>query len=242
MTSRLQLSSFADSPTLARAVATRWLDELAARAGATNPYCVALSGGRIAKELFAAVANEAKARAIKLDGVEFFWGDERCVPPDHVESNFRPAAELLLAPLGVRQNQIHRVKSETDADFAAAEAEAELCRLAPLNDDGQPVLDLIFLGLGEDGHVASLFPGESEVDATSAAVYRVVIGPKPPPVRITLGYAAIAAARQVWVLASGAGKEQALRESLLPAGKTPLARVLRARPDTTIFTDIPQPG
>jgi 6-phosphogluconolactonase len=102
----------------------------------------------------------------------------------------------------------------------------------------QPVLDLIFLGMGEDGHVASLFPTEPESMVNDAAVFRAVVGTKPPPNRITIGYQTIAAAREVWVLASGAGKEQALRESTKQAGQTPLARVLRLRSQTTVFTDV----
>jgi 6-phosphogluconolactonase len=101
-----------------------------------------------------------------------------------------------------------------------------------------PVLDLIFLGMGEDGHVASLFPGEKEAASSDNAVYRAVKNsPKPPPNRVTLGYAAIAAARQAWVLVSGAGKKAALRESLATNGCTPLARVTKFRTQTRIFSD-----
>ncbi|MGO9201590.1 MAG: 6-phosphogluconolactonase [Limisphaerales bacterium] len=99
--------------------------------------------------------------------------------------------------------------------------------------------DLLFLGMGEEGHVASLFPGEPEETAASQAVYRPVTVPKPPPRRITLGYPAICAARQVRVLAAGPGKASALRQSLDPAGNTPLARVLKQRPHTRILTDAP---
>jgi len=95
----------------------------------------------------------------------------------------------------------------------------------------------VFLGMGEEGHVASLFPGEPEEIAASPAVYRPVTVPKPPPRRITLGYPAIRAARQVWVLAAGPGKAPALRQSLDPAGNTPLARVLKERRHTCILTD-----
>ena len=103
------------------------------------------------------------------------------------------------------------------------------------------MLDLIFLGMGEDGHVASLFPGESESARTNPAVYRAIRNsPKPPPTRVTLGYPAIAAAREVWVLASGGGKEAALRESLKPDGQTPLSRVLQTHPKPKVFTDIHQ--
>ena len=114
----------------------------------------------------------------------------------------------------------------------------ELSRVVPRNEAGQPMLDIVFLGMGEDGHVASLFPGEPEEANAAKSVYRAVTASKPPPRRITIGYGAIAVARQVWVLASGAGKEQALRESLAVVAQTPLAKVLKLRSHTKIFTDI----
>ena len=96
-----------------------------------------------------------------------------------------------------------------------------------MNKNGQPVLDLIFLGMGEDGHVASLFPdAPPEILNCAGPFLAIENSPKPPPRRISLSYAAIAAARQVWALVSGAGKEAALRESLRPGGRTPLARVI----------------
>ena len=107
-----------------------------------------------------------------------------------------------------------------------------------MDDTGQPELDLVFLGMGEDGHVASLFPRASEEAVRSKSVYLPVIASKPPPQRITLNFAALAAARQVWVLVSGAGKQSALRESLSEAGRTPLVRVLRARGQTLVFSDL----
>ena len=86
--------------------------------------------------------------------------------------------------------------------------------------------------------MASLFPEESEQARADKSVFRKVVGSKPPPLRVTLGYPAIAAARQVWVLASGKGKEASFRESLSPNGKTPLARVLASRQETRVFSDI----
>ena len=113
---------------------------------------------------------------------------------------------------------------------------ATLCRRTKT---GQPVLDLIFLGMGEDGHVASLFPNAQPTVLNCADPFLAVgNSPKPPPKRISLSYAAIAAAKQVWVLVSGAGKETAFRESLKPDGQTPLARVMRSRFQTKIFSDI----
>jgi 6-phosphogluconolactonase len=101
---------------------------------------------------------------------------------------------------------------------------------------------LIFLGMGEDGHVASLFPNASVEIVNGAKPFLAVENsPKPPFRRISMSYAIIAAAKQVWILASGAGKEAALRESLEPDGHTPLARVVRSRSHTKIFADI-RPG
>lgn len=236
---KFALIRFPNADELAQAVAAAWLDEIATAKQASQPYHVALSGGRITLKLFSAAVDLAKARNVALNNVHFFWADERCVPPDDPESNFRVAHERLFSPLKIPSDQIHRIRSEESADFAAAEAEAELCRLAPRDAHGQPVLDLIFLGIGEDGHVASLFPGEPEGIASCQAAYRAVTNSsKPPPQRITLGYAAITAARHVWVLASGSGKEAALRESLKPTGRTPLARVIQTRQRTQVFSDI----
>jgi 6-phosphogluconolactonase len=236
-----ELVSFATDDALAGAVADRWLDELAARANDPAPYCVALSGGRIAKKFFAAVAGRAPIRGVSFGHVHFFWADERCVPANDPESNFGLARAHLLDPLAISPDKIHRVRGEIVPQWAAAEAEAEICRIAPMNGAGQPVVDLIFLGMGEDGHVASLFPAALEEAIRSKSVYRPVVASKPPPQRITLNLAALAAARKVWVLVSGSGKENALSESLEAEGKTPLALVLQARGRTTIFTDLAGP-
>jgi len=249
-----ELVSFATADDLARTVAGKWLDEIESANRAGQPYCVALSGGRIAQTFFAAVVEQAKARKIGDGGtpslpqnVHFFWADERCVPPDDPESNFRLAKELLFAPLNISESQIHRVRGELPPETAAAQATAEILRIvppasrSPQRGEGVqplPVLDMIFLGMGEDGHVASLFPDGIETAGSDNAVYRAVTNsPKPPPNRITLGYATIAAARQVWVLVSGAGKEAALRKSLYDDGKTPLGRVTQFRTQTRIFID-----
>ena len=199
---------------------------------------MALSGGRIAGRFFAAVVALAPKLCPLVARVEFFWADERCVPPDHPESSFALAQRALLRPLGVAPQRIHRLQGELAPDLAAQAGEAEVRRWLPVNGRGQPVFDLVLLGMGEDGHVASLFPGAPAAVAASAAVYLAVIGPKPPRQRITLGYAPLAAAREVWVLVSGPGKEAALRESLHPRGRTPLARVLQSRPATVIMSDV----
>ena len=227
------LHHFGDAERLAKAAAERWRAALLKR-DPTLPFTVALSGGRIPKALYKAFAGLAAGDS--LEGVHFFWGDERVVPPTDPESNFHLAAVPLFLALKIPESQVHRMVTERDEAFAVQQAEAELCRVAELNEQGQPELDLVFLGMGEDGHVASLFPGDTEALET-LALYRAVTGPKPPPRRITLGYPALAAAREVWVLASGVGKKEALQASLEPTGNTPLARVLQSRSNTEIFTD-----
>ena len=224
---------FDDSESLADAAAHRWHEALVQH-DRQNPFTVALSGGRTPKALYKAFA--IRAEGVQLDNVHFFWGDERVVPLTDDESNYKLAAEPLFQALKIPESQIHRIQTEQDETCAVQQAEREICRVAELGASGQPVLDLVFLGMGEDGHVASLFPGDQEA-IESQAVYRAVTGPKPPPRRITLGYRTLAAAREVWVLASGEGKKEALKNSLADDGDTPLARVLQSRKNTEIFTD-----
>lgn len=236
----VELLTFGKPEDLARAAAAAWLDRIRKAALANRLHFVALSGGRIARKFFAAAVEQARQQAVQFNHVHFFWGDERCVTPDDAESNYRIAHELLLAPLGIPEQHIHRVRGEESPEQAAAAAEEELRRtIAVPSVAQQPALDLIFLGMGEDGHVASLFPNEPEALVRDEAVFRAIShSPKPPPNRITLGYPVIAAARDVWVLISGDGKQGALHDSLRPEGKTPLAHVLRQRPCTRIFSNV----
>lgn len=233
-----ELVHFANAQDLARTAANEWLKEVNRAATKPGSYSVALSGGRIARFFCAAVSEQASANRTNLQHVQFFWSDERCVPPNDSESNFGLARDSLLSPLKIPDNQIHRIRGEEVPDRAAQLAEQELREHAGKDREGQPVLDLVFLGLGEDGHVASLFPGEAHEAVKNRAVFRPVIATKPPPQRITIGYPALAVAEKVWVLASGTGKERALADSLAPGGRTSLGRVLTLRPQTKIFTDI----
>jgi len=228
---------------LAAFVAGQWLDQVAVTQKKGSPHTVALSGGRITTKFFAAVTAQNLKRGISFEHVHFFWADERCVPATDPESNFRMAAEFLFNPLKISEGQIHRLKGELDPATAAREASAELLAAAPANPAGQPVLDLVFLGMGEDGHVASLFPGAgAEVLNCTTPFLAIHNSPKPPPTRLSLSYAALAAAKNIVVLASGAGKEAALQNSLAPGGLTPLGRVIAANSNTKIFTDLKLPA
>jgi 6-phosphogluconolactonase len=233
-----ELLSFANADELARAAAGAWLDEIEAANRVGKTFCVALSGGRIAQKFFAATVTQARARAVSFEHVHFFWADERCVPPTDPDSNFKMANELLLVPLKISADKIHRLRGEDSPSAAVKIAEAELCRIAPSNEQQQPVLDLVFLGMGEDGHVASLFPGAAAKIMDISVPFLVVKNsPKPPPTRISLSYKMIFAAKNIAILVSGAGKAAALRESLSPKGGTPLARVIQRRP-VKIFSDL----
>jgi len=236
----MELHSFVTPDHLAEAAARAWLAEVQAANAAGKPHLVALSGGRITQKFFAAIVALVRQTGTPgLANVHFFWADERCVPPDDAESNYAMAEQLLFQPLTIKADKIHRLRGELPPPEAAALAVEEIRQVAPLTAAGQPVLDVIFLGMGEDGHVASLFPQEPEADRANPAIFRAIAqSPKPPPNRITLGYPAIAAAREVWVLVSGSGKETAWRETLSPTGKTPLARVLQSRTQSRIFTDL----
>jgi len=236
---RFELRKFADEKTLADSVAEQWISDL--EKTGNGAYFAALSGGRIARRFFQSIAGISGAFPRVLDRVHFFWADERCVAPNHPESNFGLAQDHLVSPLKLSTDRIHRIRGEIGGSESASEAELDLRRLVPADPNGRCVLDMVFLGMGEDGHVASLFPGVSDGSIQSSAMYRTVMATKPPPVRITLTYEAIAAARQVWILASGPNKEAALRNSLSPEGLTPLAKVLGIRQETVIFTDIRLP-
>ena len=228
----IELGQFETETALAEAVARRWIEQVETSACRT----VALSGGRIARDLFKAAARIGSDRAEAIRGIHFFWADERCVGPEDPESNFGMARQLLFEPLNIPPTQLHRIRGELDPEFAATEAEAEICRLAPLSSEGQPTLDLVLLGMGEDGHIASLFPGEPESLMGSSAAYRAVRAPKPPPRRISLNYGTLAAARSVWVLVSGSGKGTAWKKSFESGSEgTPLGRLLALRERTDVF-------
>ena len=237
--SQYQIHSFASDDALVAAVAAAWLDAIAASNAAGRDFTVALSGGRVMRKLLATSTAMAAARVMDFKRVEFFWADERGVPPDDPESNFRLAHEALLQAAAVPEKNIHRLRGELSPAAAAQAASLELIQVCAAAAGQMPRLDLVLLGMGEDAHVASLFPGDVAGAADLTSVFLPVLdAPKPPPQRISLGHGALAAARSVWVLASGPGKQAALRDSLKAAATSPLARVLQGRAATTIFTDL----
>lgn len=219
----------------AEAAARRWMATL--HTSPSPVRCTALSGGRGARLLLNAITTLARcaSKPGKLAGVHFFWADERCVGPEDGESNYRLAHELLFAPLGIPGERIHRIKGEKTPSEAGREAGLDLMQTVQTQHDGTPILDMVFLGVGEDGHIASVFPDAPASVLEGPEIYAPVTGPKPPPHRITLTLPVLAAARHVWVLACGAEKSKILDESLEGTRKTPLARLLGLRANTVIF-------
>lgn len=176
---------------------------------------VALAGGstpRGAYELLAPLVPDWRP-------VELWYGDERCVGPENAESNHRLVVESLLQRIAGPRPSEHRIQGELGAEQAAALYEAQLRARIPAQD-GIPALDVALLGIGEDGHTASLFPGHPEVEDESGALCLPVHdAPKPPPDRVTLTVPVLRAARHSVLLVAGSAKADALAKAL--AGRDP---------------------
>ncbi|HZN56067.1 MAG TPA: 6-phosphogluconolactonase [Candidatus Polarisedimenticolaceae bacterium] len=191
---------------------------------ARGSFAFAIPGGSAASALLPALIGAP----VDWRAVEVFWVDERDVPADDERSNARLAREVWLNRLPVAVRAIHELRGDPEAYE----------RLLVSRFGRPPRLDLVLLGVGEDGHVASLFPGHPLLDARERYVASLDDAPKPPSRRLTLTLPALAAARRVVVFAAGGGKAAAIREALSdPASPLPLALVLRAAHRATILLD-----
>lgn len=186
-------------------------------------FSVALSGGNTPRAIYSLLASEHKE--LPWDRIHVFFGDERHVPPDHPDSNFRMASESLLSKVPVPEKNVHRIHAELDAEAAAAEYDQQLVNFFHLSNHDWPRFDLIFLGIGEDGHTASLFPGSQALAETSHRVMANWVE-KFKTFRITLTFPVLNHAAEVVFLVSGAGKAQVLNQVLRPgANKYPAQSV-----------------
>jgi 6-phosphogluconolactonase len=212
-----------DSVTLARVAAQEFQRRAEAAVQEHGRFSVALSGGNTPRAVYSILASEHKD--LPWARIHIFFGDERHVPPDHPDSNFRMASESLLSKVPIPEKNIHRVHAELDAEAAAEEYEQQLSSFFQLKDHDWPRFDLIFLGIGEDGHTASLFPGSKALSETSRRVVANWVE-KFKTFRITFTFPVLNHAAEVVFLVSGSGKAQILSEVLRPGTeKYPAQRI-----------------
>jgi 6-phosphogluconolactonase len=174
-------------------------------------FSVALSGGSTPRRVYELLASDDYRTQVSWPGVHVFFGDERTVAPDHPDSNFRMANEALLLLVPIPARNVHRMNGVGDAAANASRHESEL--RAFFGDAAWPRFDLVMLGMGDDGHTASLFPGSAALAESQAWVVANWVE-KFQTWRITLTAPAINAARRVLFLVTGAGKAERLREVL----------------------------
>ncbi len=230
-----RLTACPDAETVARRAAAhvaRQLEDARARRGVAH---LALSGGTTPGRTYELLGGEL----IDHTGVEVWFADERCVDQQDDESNYRLASETLLSSARIPAERVHRMRGELGPEQGAHRYAQEL---AAHVDAVPPVLDVIVLGIGPDGHVASLFPGAAALDAGEEAVcLGVEDSPKPPPERITLSLAVLRAARECVLLATGAGKADAVAAMLAEPSRHVPASLLRRERLTVLADDAAAP-
>jgi 6-phosphogluconolactonase len=226
----------ADAPEVARAAARHFVDWAWQSIAKDGKFNVALSGGSTPREMYRCLASPEFRAQVDWPRVHLFWGDERAVPPDSQESNYGLARRELLVRVPVPQGNIHRMEAEdTNIGRAAHNYEAVLRKFLPVDDRGFPRFHLVFLGVGLDGHTASLFPGSKLLRETSRWVSTPVV-PKLGSRRMTLTLPVLEAARRVLFLAAGAEKASILAEVLCSHPDPPLpVQMVKPREGERLF-------
>ncbi len=183
-------------------------------ANARGAFHLVLSGGGTPKQLYRKLAKPPFASMMPWSNVHLYWGDERCVPPEHTESNYGQARDILIKYVPVRDDNIHRIKGELAPEAAALDYRSLLKNISSAGREW-PEFDLVLLGLGDDGHTASLFPGYLSHEEQTLPVLAVTAeyGGRPAD-RVTLTPLAFSSARQVIYLVSGDSKAEALSGSI----------------------------
>jgi len=198
----------ADSAALARAGAEEFIHAAARAVAERGTFSVALSGGSTPKQMFSLLVDDPR---VPWDKIQFFWGDERHVGPDHPDSNFRMASETMLSKAPVSDTQVWRIRGERpDAGQAAVEYEAVLRNNFAADSGAVPVLDLVMLGMGPEGHTASLFPGTKALSENTRLVVSNWVG-KLYTDRITMTAPVLNNARKILFLIHGEDKALALK-------------------------------
>jgi 6-phosphogluconolactonase len=200
-----------DADLLAQSVAARLVTRLVDVQSATGLASLVLTGGGIGTAVLAALAGSPARDAVDWRRVEIWWGDERFLPGGHPDRNETDARAALLDSVDLSPDRVHPMPTSDGPDGRDPEA-------AAMRDHGEvPSFDVLLLGVGPDGHVASLFPGMPAL-YEDRPVVAVRGSPKPPPIRITLTLPAIRTAKEVWLVAAGAEKAPAARMALAGAG------------------------
>jgi 6-phosphogluconolactonase len=221
----MQRHVFATNDALATELVSLTVDAAQKAIAARGAFHVALTGGSAASTLYPVLA-QAK---LEWSKVHFWFGDERCVPPDHADSNFKLAKESFLSR--VPDARVHRIKGEIAPADAAAEYERELGAIGN-------ALDVVHVGMGPDGHICSLFPGHALLDEKTKLVASLTDSPKPPPARVTLTFPALSNARALWFLVMGGNKADAVNAALTdPNSQLPAALASRAHSNTAWLLD-----
>ena len=187
-------------------------------------FTVAISGGSLPKIIAPALTAEPLREQVQWQTWHLFFADERCVPLDHPDSNYKLTHEQLLAHVPIPTPQIYPINYQLPPPSAATEYETKLKQCfgdAP----SPPRFDVILLGMGPDGHTASLFPGHMLLSEQTRRVAAITDSPKPPPERITLTLPVLNAARQVIFIATGSSKAELLPQVLKPASRLPAGMV-----------------
>jgi len=221
-----RFSVLPDPAAVCAAMADLVVESAAAAIDEQGIFRIALSGGGTPKTVYPMLLEPHRRDAVDWSRVEFFWGDERAVPPDDPQSNFGVAYAMLIARLpNVRPARIHRMPAEApDLDAAALGYESEL-RVAFGTRGGEfPAFDLVWLGMGPDGHTASLFPGSAALDETERAVV-ANWAPHPRAWRMTLTFPVFDAARRVVFVVEGKNKADAIRAVRAGGSGLPAERV-----------------
>lgn len=209
---------FDDITALARRLAGDFRKALEDKAASGGPLLVALSGGHTPKAFFEVLASPPYGDSLPWDKVVFFWGDERCVPPDNDESNFKMTNLSLLSRVKIPAANIHRVLGENPPEEEAVRYAKEIKDNVPSDGNGFPVFDWIFLGMGEDGHTASLFPGAPTLKEKEK-ICVVAIHPQTGQKRVSVTFPVLDSGKRVSFLVAGEGKEAVLKEILENPGQ-----------------------
>jgi 6-phosphogluconolactonase len=201
-----------DADALAEDVARRLLDTLATAQAEGRVPAIALTGGTIADQVHGAVARLVGSSAVDWSRVDVYWGDERFLPADDPERNAGQARRALLDHVPVDPARVHEVPA---SDSGVGDVEAAAAAYSrTVREHGGGRFDVVMLGVGPDGHVASLFPGSPQLDVDDRVAVAVHDSPKPPPERVSLTYGALNRAAEVWFLVSGEGKAGAVARAL----------------------------